>query len=247
MATFIVGPKSKAWWQGFDLSGQLREGSLEIGVESLDKTAWGHTMRQSRAGLCTTAFSFAGFQDFTDVDPRLSADLGIDDAIVTLGSLVNEEGDILYSAKGLATSYSPIQGAVGDLATFALAGEGSGAWFRGKLLAEKALRDASGESDGLELGVVATTKRMHATLHVFAVSGDSPTLDVIIESDETTGFSSATTRMTFPQVSAPGAYMLGPIAGPGGSDDCWRAAWTIGGSSDPDFTFAVVFGHDLHG
>lgn len=250
MATFIVGPNSRLYWQEHDLSASLKEGSVNIDVEALDKTAWGHATRVNRAGLYVVSMSASGHQEHDSasvlVDDALSADMGVDNSIVSIGSNVSAEGDILYSFQGLMAGYSPIQGSVGDLAGFGFSAEGSGRWFRGKLLADKSARTATGNSTGIQLGTIAATKNMHASLHIFAASGTNPTLDVTVESDDNSGFTSATTRLTFTQADSAGAEFLGPTAGPGGSDDYWRVAWTIGGS-DPSFTFAVVFGHGSNG
>lgn len=246
MATFILGPNSRLYWDAYDMSSDLKEGSFEIGVEGLDKTAWGDSTRVKRAGLFAITISAAGYQqhDATAiaVDDRLSADLGVADSIVAMGSNVSAEGDVMYVAKSVLASYSPLGGAVGDLSGFGFSAESSGRWFRGKLLADKASRTSSSNSTGVQLGTIASTKNMHASLHVFSASGTSPTLDVIVESDDNSGFSTATTRLTFAQATDVGSQFLGPTAGPGGSDDWWRVAWTIGGTDTPTFSFAVVFG-----
>ena len=114
-------------------------------------------------------------------------------------------------------------------------------------MADKASRTSSGNSTGIQLGTIAASQNMHASLHVFSASGTNPTLDVTIESDDNGSYTSALTRMTFTQATAAGAEFLGPTAGPAGSDDYWRVAWTIGGTDTPTFSFAVIFGHGWHG
>ena len=72
---------------------------------------------------------------------------------------------------------------------------------------------------------------MHATT-------SSPTLDVIIESDDNGSFSSATTRITHTQATAATSEFLS-VAG-AVTDDYWRASWTFGGTGT--ITFAVIIG-----
>jgi len=249
MATFTVGPNSRLYWEQFAFTGNIKEAALQIGTEALDKTAWGDSTRVFRAGLDTISLSASGHQSFGtgEIDESLNGELLADNGIISVGSNVSAEGDIMYVFTGVASSYVPLQGSVGDQASFAIAAEAADKWFRGKLLADNAARTSSSNSTGIQLGTISASQKMHAALHVFAVSGTSPTLDVTIESDDNSGFSSATTRMTFTQATAVGAEVIGPTAGPAGSDDYWRVAWTIGGTGTPTFNFAVIFGHERHG
>ena len=62
-------------------------------------------------------------------------------------------------------------------------------------------------------------------MHVLAVSGTNPTLDMIIQSDNVSGFTSPTTKITFDQAVAVGAQWGTRVAGPL-TDDYYRASWT---------------------
>lgn len=249
MAVFTVGPNSRMYWDQYNFTSDLKDGSFTITTEALDKTAWGDTTRISRAGLHAVSVSASGHQSHGagEVGTVLSAEMQTEDSIISMGANVAAVGDIMYVSKGVLSSYVPLQGAVGDQAMFAFEAASSGGWFRGKLLADAAARTSSSNTTGLQLGTIAASKNMHASLHIFSVSGTDPTLDVTIESDDNSGFTSASTRMTFAQAAAVGAQFLGPTAGPGGSDNYWRVEWTIGGTDTPTFNFAVVFGHGWHG
>jgi hypothetical protein len=244
MAIFTIGPDSRFYWDSFDFTGKVKEGSFDISNESLDKTAWGDSTRVHRVGLSAVSISASGNQDFsaTGVDVVLKDAVTSDDSIITMAGQGDAIGDVAYSARSMVASYVPLQGAVGDLGVFNVSGMGSGHWFRGRLLHPRGVETDTDEGEAVQSGVAAATQRMFAVLHVFAVSGTSPTLDVIVESDDNSGFTDGSTRMTFAQASAVGSQMLGPIAGPGGSDSYWRAAWTIGGTDTPTFDFAVSFG-----
>lgn len=82
-------------------------------------------------------------------------------------------------------------------------------------------------------------KYLYAAMHVTAVSGTNPTLDMIIRSDELVGMASPTTRFTFTQKTAIGAQWMTPISADI-IDTYFQASFEIGGTDDPSFTVAVI-------
>jgi hypothetical protein len=68
----------------------------------------------------------------------------------------------------------------------------------------------------------------------------TPTITARIESDNASGFPSATTQLTFTGATAIGGQFLS-TSGSAITDDWWRVAWTITGTS-PSFLFAMAFG-----
>lgn len=88
-------------------------------------------------------------------------------------------------------------------------------------------------------GAVASGQSMYAVVHVFAVSGTNPTLDVTIKSAATSG-GSYTTRVTVPQFTAVGDTFVTPVAGPI-TDTFWKANAVVGGTSSPTVTALVGF------
>jgi len=134
-----------------------------------------------------------------------------------------------------------INGVVGQLLPFSWQAKGSSTpAVPGKIFGIGS-KPSSANGTSNQLGVLAAGETMHMALHVLAVSGTSPTLDLIITSDTATGFPSATTRKTFSQKTAVGSDYL-TLAGPIATDSWWRAQWTIGGSSTPTFDFVVSVG-----
>lgn len=245
MAIYTMGQNSLLYLDQYRLTSGVREGSLQIGTEALDKTAWGDTARVFRGGLNTIQLSASGHQNFAaaagpsgGIDPVLSAEMSADSSVITVGADSASAGDIVYSMEALASSYVPIQGAVGDLGSWALEAMGAGNWFRGVVLRGYATTFASSQSTGQQLGTIAATANMYAALHIFSMSGGM-TFDAIIQSDDNASFTSATTRMTFAQATGVGSQFLGPTAGPGGSDNYWRTSWTVTGSGT--IIFAVTF------
>tara|TARA_Y100000310_G_scaffold316274_1_gene367775 strand:+ start:795 stop:1532 length:738 start_codon:yes stop_codon:yes gene_type:complete len=90
-----------------------------------------------------------------------------------------------------------------------------------------------------QVGAIGATQTGVSILRAFSVSGTSPTLDVVIASDNAEGFSSGTTRITHTQLTAAGfeRSTVGTV-----TDDWWRAQMTIGGSNTPTFDMFVAFG-----
>ena len=103
-----------------------------------------------------------------------------------------------------------------------------------------ASRSSSSTGTGRQLGAVVAGKSMYVALHVLSVAGTStPTLTVIVQSDDNAGFTTPTTRISFTAATAVGAQW-GSVAG-ALTDDYWRISYTISGTN-PVFAFAVSAG-----
>lgn len=142
--------------------------------------------------------------------------------------------------RGLLMSYTPIEGAIGDKASFAMT-------FRsdlvgvtnGQLASTLAARTTTANGTILTMTGPTASQKLYAGLHITAASGTTPTLDVTIESAALVGFGSPTTRITFSQKNAAG-WDFSSVAG-AVTNGFWRAVFTIGGTS-PSFTVAVFLG-----
>lgn len=99
-------------------------------------------------------------------------------------------------------------------------------------------RDASetGSSNDMVNAVNLLGRRARAALSIGAVTGTTPTLDVIIQQDTTSGFSSPTAVATFTQATTIGSETIN-VALIG--ERYVRAVGTLGGTS-PVFDYAVV-------
>lgn len=80
---------------------------------------------------------------------------------------------------------------------------------------------------------------MYVALHVLSVSGTTPSLTVIVQSDDNVGFTTPTIRISFTAATEVGAQW-GSVAG-ALTDDYWRISYTISGTN-PVFAFAVSAG-----
>lgn len=229
-----------------------------VGAFAVSSHAKSAVMTRSCTALDSTPISTAGW---VEVIPGLRsgsfaldlmadhADGGLDEVLdavqatadvtqsFSIGSAV---GSPAHTFKSLSTQYQPHGGPTGELAGAALSGVSSGVIARGNLLASDAAGvTSSGTGTAVQVGAVTSTQVLYAGLHITAVSGTSPTLDVIVQSD-TSGFASATNRITFAQATAVG-HQFSSVAG-AITDDYWRVSYTIGGSDTPTFTFAVIVG-----
>jgi len=228
---------------GLEVAGHGKDVNLATEVAPLDTT-----------GLSTTGWmSFVGGIKSGSVDMSLMSDMAegsIDDVFWaqlgtagTVKSVVTNsaDGSVAYLFRGLPVSHV-VGGNVGDLAVSKLSGKSStGPVVRGRLLHPgSASRSTSDVGTGRQLGAVASGKSLYAALHVLSVAGTStPTLTVKVQSDDNSGFTSATDRITFTGANAVGAQW-GSVAG-AVTDDHWRVTWTISGTT-PVFAFAVTAG-----
>ena len=116
---------------GTDISASLSGASLELTVEEVDKTSLGSNgWREMTAGLKAGSLTLNLQQDFGvgGIDTLLFPLLGTEGTVViraTSGTI--SATNPAYSAVALISQYSPISGAVGDLATFDVTFPTSGA------------------------------------------------------------------------------------------------------------------------
>jgi hypothetical protein len=102
-------------------------------------------------------------------------------------------------------------------------------------------RTATGNGTGVQIvGGVPAGQYLYAAIHVLSVSGTStPTLTVKIQSDNGSGFPSATDIATFTAATA----RTGEVVRAAGAitDDWFRVSYTISGTT-PSFLFLVTLG-----
>lgn len=150
------------------------------------------------------------------------------------------EGDIAFVASGSATQYSPRNGAVGDAAAAQITLPWSSRFAYGRVGHPSAARTANGNSTGIALAGPSASQYMVANLHVIAYSGFT-SVAIKIVSDDSSGFSSATDRLTFTSVTAIGGEYKTAVGSSGWATETHhRVAWTVTGSGS--ITFAVTLG-----
>jgi hypothetical protein len=242
MATLVLND-AKVYYGQFDISGDLNTVNLEYGANALDKTTFGQTTKIHQGGLKTADFTMGGLmQEAADAVGKTIFDkVGTNDVVLSVVPQGSTYGNVAYFLKSLTSAFTPGSGQVGDLYAFNASATASGhqPLVRGRLEHASAARTTSGTSTGSQLGALSATQRIYCALHVIAASGTTPTLDVVLQSDDNSGFTSATSRIAMTQATAT-TYELKSLAG-AVTDDYWRLSYTIGGTT-PSFTFVVVIG-----
>lgn len=139
--------------------------------------------------------------------------------------------------RGLIMKMTEVSGAVGEPADFAMALRSDDAALDGYVAAPLASRTTSGYTGtGINVTGPTASQRLYAALHVTAASGTN--LVVKVQSDDNSGFTSATDRITFSTVSATG-WQWSSVAGDLSTETYWRAIATIASGT---FSFAVTLG-----
>ncbi len=242
---FQVLKDCRTYCGGYNLTGYTNKIELNYSAEELDDTVFGATAKSRTTGLKDTSLNEEGFweADGTDaesykVDDIIMSKFALIDEVITVSPDGADAGDAAYSFLSTITQYVP-SGAVGQFMAFTVDAKGVDVLVRGTIM-ENGAKTATANGTARQLGAVGAGQKLYASMHVIAASGTSPTLDLIIQSDDAQGFASATNRITFARKTAIGSEWATPVAGEI-TDTWWRAAWTIGGTN-PSFTVVVFVG-----
>lgn len=114
---------------GVDYSSYLTQAELAVEADEVETTTFGSTYRTRVGGLKSGNVSFQFNQDFaaSAIDAVFFPLIGTQATVVikpTSGALSSSNPK--YTVNALVTQYSPIQGNVGDLATFSVSWPVSG-------------------------------------------------------------------------------------------------------------------------
>lgn len=229
---------------GVDLTGNSNKIEISAEVEEKDSTnyasnGWGEVM----GGLASAELSGEGQWEAGDpakVDDASWSQLGGVGPWSVSANNAAAVGDLVYLTNAMRSDYK-LGDAVGEVAPWTGTAKSSWPMARGQFAHPPGTaRTATGTGTGLELGAVAAGRRLYATLHVLSVAGTTPSITARVESDDNSGFSSATTRLTFDAATAVGGQIL-RTDGTAITDTWWRMAWTISGTT-PSFLFTGALG-----
>lgn len=219
-----------------DLSSITTTVDTQVSVEELDNTTFGSSGNRTRqGGLRSGQASVSGYWDSTIVDAPADADLGGATPIVsvcdhnTVGS-----GAVLFQAKQFSYSRAA---QIGQLVPFALEYMSTQhvPIDTARLLYPKTQISANTDGTAVQLGALAAGESLYAALHIFEVT--TGTLTVTVESDDNSGMTTPTTRITFTAATVPGSQWLS-VAG-AVTDDWWRMESTLTAGTA---TFALTVG-----
>lgn len=221
---------------GYDLTGDTNSVALDYGADMVEDTVFGQGTHGMRAGLKTVSFSMEGYTDGDHTDSALYDQIGLEDLPLTAMTEGPTEGNTAYSFLVAVSEFQPANGAVGEMASYSASAAAMGDLIKGYSLANLENATSSGNTTGFQISAVSSSQTVYAAIHVLSGSG---TLDAVIQSDDNSGFTSATNRITFTQatgITSEWEALSGPV-----TDDYWRVNYTIGGGS-PDFSFIVFIG-----
>jgi len=213
------------------------DGSIDYGSEPQDDTTFDDTTRINKGGLLTVGFAFQGRVDAGVTDGRLFKDIPGNHPITVSDD--GAAGDIAHFFQSMQLEYSD-GGAVGEMHSFNIAGATTNPLIRGTVMHNGA--DTGSSSTGRQLGAKSSAQTLYGVLHV--VTSGATTLDIDIESDDNSGFTSATTRASFTQyvqALTDSAQIITALKDTEVTDDWWRITSTIGSSASYSYMCAVGF------
>ena len=222
---------------GYDISGDSNKVALSSKADVKDRTTFNNAARRRVCGLLDTSINAEGFFDASQ-DAGLFSFIASGEKIIAVSPAAGIAGDLVYFAKCQTAEYTPMEGAIGELAAFRLSGQGSGPLIRGKML-ERGAKTASAPGTAAEIGAVAEGQKVYACLQVLAVGGAYPTLDLVIQSGDDQAMSGPTDQVIFDQATEIGAQWQELDVST--TDTWWRVNYALGGI-DPSFVIAVVIG-----
>lgn len=200
-----------------DFGQHLNKVTITAKVDELEDTRFGSTYHSKIGGLRDFEMSHEGHMQYADPDATLFADVGAQQVITVTPT--GADGDVAYFGNAKRFEYAPIDGAVGDVASFSGMVKASDAYglIRGKLLLPKTSLSGTTTGTAVQLGAVGATQYVYASIHCFTAG---TTATVVVESDDNSGFTSATTRSST-VVTATGGTFITRVAG-AITDDYWR-------------------------
>lgn len=201
---------------GYDFTGDTNEVALGVEAATKDVTTFGSSgWEECIAGLKSGSVEVKGLWQAgtSSVDAESFPDLGVADRVVTLAP-TGVAGDVAYLAKLGKFAYVPFSGSIGDVAGFTLGCKSTNSVgiLRGYLAKAKGNVSATGAlGSGVNAGAVSATQYVYGSLHVFSAG---TTITVVLESDDNSGFTSATTVATLGPITTTGGTWATRAAGP---------------------------------
>ena len=246
MAKFtLINPD--IFYSGRRLQPDLSAVAISTGADAVDCTNFGSNgWRERLGGLIRAAVQVEGFFDPVN-DPTAGGggeseifdELG-DNHPFTVAPEGGTEGNAAYLVGLRSGSFSP-SAENGEVIRYSFEGESTDSpAVSGRLIGNRVGATATLNGSAFQVGD-PSGKQIFAALHVWRAAGTSPTIDVTIQSDDNSGMTTPTTRITFPQLVANSGLLVSLADTHGITDDWWRIVATIGGTS-PVFNFAVALG-----
>lgn len=238
------------FFAGRNVSGQANTVALNRSAAMLDATVFGNNTRVNSPGLDEITASVSGFWHASTtgaVDPTLYNAQGGTGSPLTIAPK-NASLGVAYMFPAVEASFN-FFGTFGELAPFDAEFQfaqystlGVRQQCRGLIgIQPTAITGASGAGAYTTLTApVSSTQYLVLCVHVIAT--DSSSLTFVLESDDNTSFTSATSRISTGVMSggAGGQSFYGHLLGPVATDTYYRVSYTRSGGST--FTALATFG-----
>lgn len=196
-------------------------------------------------GLASGEASITGFQDFASGAHGSEISIGqlgtrYPLSVVPAESSTVAAGDVCWLTRGVLDETVPFTGAVGDVAGFADHLTYDTAIPRGLVAHPLGAETADGTGTAVTLAGPSASQSLYAVLHVTAYSGLT-NIVVKVQSDDGSGFSSPTDRITFATVTGTTSEFAS-VAGGFSSETHHRVVWDVTGTGSCSFfaAFGVV-------
>jgi hypothetical protein len=196
--------------------------------------------RQYAVGLATYTLAMSGYQDQTGPSPAtlftpttLSGGAADSFTISVPGTTV---ADPAFIGTAIDTQQSEMA-QVGEVAGWSGTWAGTGRVIKGQLLHPAAARTSTGNGTTATFTTPTATQSLWASFHVHSVTGTG-TITFTVQTDDNSGMSSATTRITSTAFAAVGGEVKS-LAGALAGETHIRVVYTISGFSSVTFTVAA--------
>lgn len=230
---------AQIFWGGVNASAKHNSIDLNYSAAMLDGTTFGQGTTVNFSGLLQWSMSGSGFWDAAASnnvpDPNYFTNTGAAAGVPLSLAPANSDGGVAYIFNTIGSNYT-FFGTIGELTPFSIDMAPTKYGTKGVIALQPSSRAASANGTSMNLGTITSAQKLVAAVHVTAFSGTS--LDVVIQSDDDTGFPSATSRIAFTQATGITSEWK-ELAGPITPDNFFRASCTFVGTS---FTALVVVG-----
>lgn len=242
MASF-VGLHHRVYLGHLDLSGHTNSvtfGPLARAMQ--DATTFNDGGYQAqKPGLVSGAATVSGFADWADgaISEEISVDqLGSQYAFTVVPNPTGTvaAGDACWLSRGVIGSQElPMTN--GEMAGSSIELAYDAAVAQGFVAHPAAARTVTGTGTGVAVTGPTASQSMYASLHVLAYSGLTSVV-FKVQTDDGSGFASASDRITFDTVTATGSQFAS-VAGDFSTETHARVTWTVTGTGSVSFFAAV--------
>jgi hypothetical protein len=241
--TPLVLMDCRIYLQTADLTGFSNKAELHPTAAEEDKTTFASAGWKERVGgvndLSGVLDGFWQAGDLTMPDDTFWANLGGQNVALTIVPTGGYFAAVTYLSRVDVTDVK-YTGTHGKILPWAATVKGNWPLARGYVYhPQGTARTTSGTGTSLQPGGVLASQRMYVCYHAMSVSGTSPSMTVSVQSSVDNTWAAPTTRLTFNPstgLDAQTGSVMGPV-----TDQWWRVAWTISGTS-PSFMFAASMG-----